>query len=79
MILDATVDPDRGRLHVACDAAGFLGELGTGRHARVAVVPRGGQTPVTKARSLSFATTWATASCRLATCRRVTMKCRPFC
>ena len=33
MILDATVDPDRGRLHVACDAAGFLGELGTGRYA----------------------------------------------
>lgn len=54
MIVATAIDPDTGRLRVECDAAGFTGELGRVRRARVEVVARGGSAPVAQGDITAF-------------------------
>ncbi|MBM3498137.1 MAG: hypothetical protein FJX74_05650 [Armatimonadetes bacterium] len=54
VVLDLTVDPEAGELHVACDAAGVVGELGTGRRARVELTPEAGGGPLAQAEISDF-------------------------
>ncbi len=48
LIVDAKVDPGKGLMHVKVDAAGLVGELGAGRTARVELLPKGQDKPVSQ-------------------------------
>ncbi len=54
VLVTVSANPDTAQLRVTCDAAGLVGELGTGRTARVDLVPKGKQEPVASTKVAEF-------------------------
>ena len=54
LVQQVNADPDAGKLRVMCDAAGLVGDGGAGRSARVDLVLKGQQAPVTSAEITTF-------------------------
>lgn len=66
LLMVSKVDPDTKLMHVSADAAGLVGELGTGRTATVQLIPKGQTQPAAQATITGFTNDVATADLSLA-------------